>query len=664
MALRRAFVISIWIITVIWTAARVDARKADEFFSGSVYRARCASRCLSLHITRISAVFKQFQSNGSLVWCQNHKQCSKCLEPCRASWDLKENQCQDLCENLFPKKHYECLTSCEFLRSVETMKQGDCPASERASGFAAACVESCDADAECSALKKCCSNGCGHTCQNPKNLYKGAPLKPRKELLFLEQASGQLEIRWSSRFNISVEPVLYVLQRRWNFGIHPSEDDATQWQDVTQISEERILLTDIRPGRWYQFRVAAVNIHGTRGFTPPSKHFRSSRDPSPPPAPSGLRLTNITAGQDGLLTAQLNWTLSVEPDIPVHHYKVFWSWTVPGTSPVPAKRKGRKTASGARRSIDLEGLLLNCSYTVEVQAISYWGQVRLKSAKASFHFNTLDNNESKSVSKVRKVEFPAISSVSVKRPSSALEVGTPYYQDGQLQIRIYWKKRAEPFVNRYHVQWTPENCSHNRTRGPEKSVTQENYINLPHLLFSCKYRVTVHTLNARRRSKDESTTFIMPSCATLRSKSLKHIACPGDPTPSKVLAKPENLTASFTFNGGNVTAHFLWRVSRLQPHQPITGFQVTWAEITTESRQNSLPNSIISQSQILPPDHNLLVVSNLRAASFYRLEVQVITAAGEGPATMKIFQTPNRPPLQQKSRHHQQHQQKSALEKH
>lgn len=64
----------------------------------------------------------------------------------------------------------------------------------------------------------------------------GSPLKPRKELVFSEQLSGQLEVRWSSRFNVSVEPVLYVLQRRWNFGIHPSEDDATQWQDVAQVS--------------------------------------------------------------------------------------------------------------------------------------------------------------------------------------------------------------------------------------------------------------------------------------------------------------------------------------------------------------------------------------------------------------------------------------------
>lgn len=40
-------------------------------------------------------------------------------------------------------------------------------------------------------------------------------------------------------------------------------------------------------------------------------------------------------------------------------------------------------------------------------------------------------------------------------------------------------------------------------------------------------------------------------------------------------------------------------------------------------------------------DHNSLVVSNLRQSTYYRLEVQVITTGGEGPATVKTFQTPN-----------------------
>ncbi|KAM6141171.1 anosmin-1-like [Erethizon dorsatum] len=323
------------------------ARRLDESLSaGSVQRARCASRCLSLQITRISAFFQHFQNNGSLVWCQNHKQCSKCLEPCKEPGDLKKQQCQSFCEPLFPKKNYECLTSCEFLKYILLVKQGDCPAPEKASGFAAACVESCEIDNECSGVKKCCSNGCGHTCQVPKTLYKGVPLKPRKELRFTELKSGHLEVKWSSKFNISIEPVIYVVQRRWNYGIHPSEDDATHWQTVAQTTDERVQLMDIRPSRWYQFRVAAVNVHGTRGFTAPSKHFRSSKDPSAPPAPANLRLANSTINSDGSVTATIMWDIPEEPDIPVHHYKVFWSWPVSSKSLVPTRKKRRKTTDG------------------------------------------------------------------------------------------------------------------------------------------------------------------------------------------------------------------------------------------------------------------------------------------------------------------------------
>ncbi|KAK1167830.1 anosmin-1-like [Acipenser oxyrinchus oxyrinchus] len=658
-------------ITASWSWVDAVAWKQDEsFFTGSIYRARCTSRCLSLHITRISAFFKHFQNNGSLVWCQSHKQCSKCLEPCKEAWDLKENQCQNLCEPLFPKKHYECLTSCEFLKSIQSLKQGDCPAPEKASGFAAACVESCEDDNECSTVKKCCSNGCGHTCQLPKNLYKGAPLKPRKELSFTEYPSGQLEIKWSSKFNISVEPVLYVVQRRWNYGIHPSEDDATDWETVAQTTDEHVQLSDTRASRWYQFRVAAVNIHGTRGFPAPSKHFRSSKDPSAPPTPSSLRITNMTTNGDGSLSARISWALPEESDIPVHHYKVFWSWTVSGKSMVPAKKKRRKTTSGSQNYVDLEGLQPNSSYMVELQAITYWGQVRLKSAKVSLYFRTLRANDTKeqptTSSMTRKGGSHTLSSNTGKSPTSPLEIGAPFYQDGQLQVKVYWKKRGDTSITRYHVQWIPESCTHNETKGPEKAVTQENYINLQGLLFSCKYRVTVQAMKSKGRSKAETTSFTTPPCSVLKGKSYKHINCPVEAVTvlQKVLAKPENLSASFITQEGNITGNFFWRISRANLHQPVTGFQVTWAEVTTESRQNSLPNSIISQSQILPPDHHLLTVSNLRPSTLYRLEVQVLTTGGEGPATVKTFQTPDIPPARphrpRLKQHHQHHKKPSS----
>lgn len=54
-------------------------------------------------------------------------------------------------------------------------------------------------------------------------------------MTFLEDQQGQLLVTWTSRFNVSIEPVLYILQKRWNCGIHPSEDEATPWQTVTMV---------------------------------------------------------------------------------------------------------------------------------------------------------------------------------------------------------------------------------------------------------------------------------------------------------------------------------------------------------------------------------------------------------------------------------------------
>ncbi|XP_053313377.1 anosmin-1 [Spea bombifrons] len=643
------------------SAAASSARKQDETLSMlSVYRARCTSRCLSLHITRISAFFKHFQNNGSLIWCQNHKQCSKCLEPCKETWDLRKNNCQSLCEPLFPKKHHECLTSCEFLKSVLSVKQGDCPAPEKASGFAAACVESCDADNECSGVKKCCSNGCGHTCQVPKTLYKGVPLKPRKELIFSELQPGTLEIKWSSKFNISVEPVIYVVQRRWNYGIHPSEDDATSWQTMAQMTEERVQFSDVRPSRWYQFRVAAVNVHGTRGFTAPSKHFRSSKDPSAPPAPTNLKLANTTVIGDGSVTARITWDLPEEPDIPVHHYKVFWSWTANSKSVVPAKKKRRKTTEGSQNYVILEGLQPNSNYMVEIQAITYWGQVRLKSAKVSLSFSSGSSSKDQ-ISKVSKIKTDTLVPPQRKRTARMLEIGAPFFQDNQLQVKVYWKKSEDSVPALYHVQWIPESCTHNETKGQEKAVTQDHHIILPALMFSCKYKVTIQPARSKGHVKAESIFFTTPPCSALKGKNHKHINCPtdGGQVVSKVLAKPENLSAAFDVLNGNITGHFTWKFSKVHLHQPMTGFQVTWAEVTTESRQNSLPNSIISQSQILPADHYVLTVHNLRPSMLYRLEVQVLTTGGEGPATIKSFRTPDllpplphRPHLKQHHSHH------------
>lgn len=54
---------------------------------------------------------------------------------------------------------------------------------------------------------------------------------------FVEDSDdGQVKVAWVSKFNVSVEPIVYMLQSRWNVGIHPSEDHASPWATVAMVT--------------------------------------------------------------------------------------------------------------------------------------------------------------------------------------------------------------------------------------------------------------------------------------------------------------------------------------------------------------------------------------------------------------------------------------------
>ncbi|EMP35072.1 Anosmin-1 [Chelonia mydas] len=218
--------------------------------------------------------------------------------------------------------------------------------------------------------------------------------------------------------------------------------------------------------------VAAV--HRSRPMGAVSGHTYACSDPSAPPAPANLRIANSTTNSDGSVTVRIVWDLPEEPDIPVHHYKVFWSWTVSSKSVIPAKKKKRKTTDGSQNYVVLEGLQPNSNYMVELQAVTYWGQVRLKSAKVSLYFSstqtTINKEQTSPIGKTRKGLADPLPPFQRRRPARRLEIGAPFYQDNHLQIKVYWKKTEDTSMSRYHVQWFPESCVHNETKGPEKAT--------------------------------------------------------------------------------------------------------------------------------------------------------------------------------------------------
>ncbi|XP_069053721.1 anosmin-1b isoform X1 [Lepisosteus oculatus] len=613
-----------------------------------VHSARCTSRCLTLHITQLAASFRSLQNNEILGWCESHRRCAQCLQPCKELWESRRDVSHKPCE-----KHHECVTSSEFLSSIRARKQGDCPAPQKASGFAAACVESCAADRDCAGTRKCCPNGCGHTCQTPANLFKGVPLKPRKDMSFLEDGAGLVEVSWKSRFNVSVEPVLHILQRRWNYGIHPSEDEATPWQTVLMTVEDRALLRDLRPHRWYQFRVSAVNAHGTRGFTTPSKHFLSSRDPTPPEPPRNIRSGNVTARADGRVNVVLRWDAPREEDLAIRHYRVSWGPQEPSTAGQEDKMESSRVTEGVTPEIELEGLQPSTSYLVQVQAIAYWVQKRLKSVRSQFVFTTPAAAADTAGSPAQG--GPAVE-VSNELPSShtvpgvlRLETAAPHYHNNQLQVKVFWKTSHEESLKdsgTYLLTWYPELCAKNMTKTARRATVQGTHFVITGLMFACKYRVAVKSVSAAGQGSEVTTSVATPQCSPVRGKGPKALPCARGARPErpplarKVAVRPEKLTAAFRSVNGSVLAEFRWRVAPAAPAPgSLAGFQLSWVQISSNNSSVSADTAVY-QSRLLSPDQPSLTVGDLQPASLYEVRVRALSPSGRGPATVKTFHTP------------------------
>ncbi|KAG7456916.1 hypothetical protein MATL_G00240940 [Megalops atlanticus] len=636
---RRVALVFLWHLLGCTVAGRAGAEDAAELLE-KISSARCTSRCLALHMTQLTASFRHLQNDGVLGWCENHRRCSQCLQPCKELWEGKRTLSQKSCE-----KHYECVTSLEFLTSVQAHRQGDCPPPQRASGFAAACVESCGTDRDCSAPRKCCSNGCGHTCQAPNNLYKGVPLRPRRDMSFVEDTLGQLEVMWTSRFNVSIEPVLYILQRRWNLGVHPNEEEATPWETVLMTMANRAVLRDVHPHRWYQFRVSAVNSQGTRGFTTPSKHFLSSRDPLPPAMPRNLRQGKASVQAGGSVNVQLLWDPPKEGELTMHHHRVTWSAHTPHR--VGLDRKGSPIVTGpAVCETTLEHLQGNMSYLVQVQAIAYWGQKRLRSKKAQLTIITPPTAAVvASVGGTRKEVSNELSSSHSAPSILRLQAAAPHIHKHQLQVKVFWKTLHQGSLQdstAYLLRWYPEVCTHNLTKTEKTATVQRTHYVITGLLFGCKYRVSVMPTSTHGQRSKATTYVITPQCRALESREAKSLSCPRSEShrmAKKENLRPEKLTASFQMVNGSLRGKFSWQVSQRAIGQgSITGFQFSWTLVFSSSMTSS--DTLISQTQILAPDQFSMTVEHLHPDSTYKVQVQVLSAGGSGATVMKTVRTP------------------------
>ncbi|XP_052902783.1 anosmin-1 [Anopheles moucheti] len=301
----------------------------------------------------------------------------------------------------------QCYSKCmrNYLENSAYKKYGDCPP-KPPTKLDSLCLNTCDGlDYKCPGVEKCCEHSCGHSCQSPYGLERvaGLPSVPTHvQLMEMGRVFRTAQIQWDMKVENEQSPTYYITESRFHIGTtyaeHKLEND---WQlhlleTFTQYNLGNVKRYEgeikLKPGRWYQVRVAAVNGMGTRGYSAPSRQFQLSKRPNPPQPPKSLTVGSLDLNENRTYTCRVSWSLP-RSDLPVEKYKLSWSLYLNFTSnrsktDNSSLFKEMATISAPTRHYDIQGLLPDRYYYLQIQAISVYGKRRLKSAANHLLVNT------------------------------------------------------------------------------------------------------------------------------------------------------------------------------------------------------------------------------------------------------------------------------------
>ncbi|XP_055615964.1 anosmin-1 isoform X2 [Toxorhynchites rutilus septentrionalis] len=321
-------------------------------------------------------------------------------------------RCRSKCTSTNDKM--TCESSCiqDYLENSSYKKYGDCP-KDPLNRLEAICQNTCQStDYHCPGIEKCCSHSCGMSCQAPIGLEKVRGLPPVPFHVVLREAGRSFrmaEIQWEITLEEEMSSAIYfVIESRHHIGISFAERKLeNDWQnhtptviyEVKRAGNQKRYVGEmkLKPGRWYQVRVAAVNELGTKGYSVVSKEFQLSKKPQPPQPPKNFTLGQLVLNANGTYNRKITWTLP-RSDLPVEKYKISWSLYLNASAGPKAGNsslfKETATVSAPSRHFEIKGLQPNSIYYLQIHAISVYGKRRLKSAATSELMDTtVDTDE-------------------------------------------------------------------------------------------------------------------------------------------------------------------------------------------------------------------------------------------------------------------------------
>ncbi|KHN83201.1 Anosmin-1 [Toxocara canis] len=432
----------------------------------------------------------------------------------------------------------------------------------------------------------------------------------------------------------------------------------------------------LSPGRYYMFRVAAVNVHGSLGFSASSPPFKLSKEARAPGQPRDLSLGPASEDSRGLWRQKLSWTTPLS-DLPIKNYILSWQKSTVEQANVyedmirkksEVERQGKRSATHedeerdseesftAREQLStivpayetsayVEGLMPASVYLVEVHACVDSSDGELHGEKAIVFIRTapssMNNTEEVVTSEAKFTDMPTSSAVPPQAGSSIetpLEIKTPYYEEGDLKTAISWlnAKNCSPVKTNFLVRWRLFDCQpngdHKRTfydldtsgqDWAEMRVTECVAI-LDDLNFGCSYSVEV-----RETIKNELTAvghFRTNNCESTPS---------AEESPCERISNTHALLC--TTDALQLQAACTWRVPSLRPMDSSRTHTLVGFRIALTAPEKALNNVTIS-----PPHMHDIHFTHLHTNTRYTVYVQAITNTGLGDTVTATFTIPHK----------------------
>uniref|UniRef100_U5EUX2 Putative adhesion-type protein n=1 Tax=Corethrella appendiculata TaxID=1370023 RepID=U5EUX2_9DIPT len=495
---------------------------------------------------------------------------ARCHSKCVKNRDVMVNNnftLKALCE-------HKCILG--YLENSAYKKYGDCP-TQPINSIDSICLNACNGiDYKCSGVKKCCPHSCGMSCQMPLNLniVPDIPQIPINVQIIpgINKHGLLVNIQWDMTEILDDSRIFYPIEIRSHIGLRFTEHKMSEWR--TQISinyfEEKFELfrrysstAKLRPGRWYQVRVAAVNAQGTQGYSQISRPFQLQRKPKPPRAPNDLVLGPLLLNKNSTYDQEISWKLP-KSDMPVEKYRIHWSLFLKSNQStenstnnnlsINSLYKETATVSEPKRNYVIHGLLPNSFYYIQIEAISLFGKQRLKSeAKSEIinitmqensisfknitsldnlllmnqQFNNNNNNNISNISNIsnnRHIKI-GLKNISVHKPNN-VSLSYSYAKNG-LIMTMSWNHTTynnRKFRYRLHLCKGGHEClaKNSMDISNQDIITRKKFYNFPNLKFSTKYSVGFKYIHSKRSTQtfDFIKSFTTPKCEYFRKKSV------------------------------------------------------------------------------------------------------------------------------------------------